>query len=177
MIHTAAIDVVWMVMGNLFSLAVYAGLLSKLVSERLQNGDDVSALVLTYSVLTQLAIILLRATAYRKDKEENRLLLAASREEGFTLNGYYRATLKRYAWILPAVYAAFQLPFLLYFVIFGYYYDAGTLFGHFYIPQLALFQILGGIPGWILNTLAMALAHFLVIRLVQRSWYEERIRR
>ena len=63
MIHTAAIDVVWMVMGNLFSLAVYAGLLSKLVSERLQNGDDVSALVLTYSVLTQLAIILLRATA------------------------------------------------------------------------------------------------------------------
>lgn len=170
-------NLVGMVFGNLFALAIYAGLLSKLVSERLQNEMSVAGLVLTYSVLTQIAIILLLTLTYRKDGEENRRLLTASREEGFSLREYYRETMKRFAWILPAVYAVFQLPFLVYFLIFGYQYEAGTLFGHFYLPQLAFCQLLGGGIGRILNTLVMAAVYAVVISVVQRRWYSERIRR
>ena len=165
-------------LGNAFVFLIYTMFISKLVSEKLRGGDDVSSLVCGYSIIAQVVVLAIIALiSYSKNEDERRALTHASREEGFVHAAYYLSTWKRFGWMLPTAYLAMQIPFIPYYALLGYYYEAETLFAHFYIPQLFFCELTqSGFFGCILNTVLLALMWGIVMYAIQRIWLRERIR-
>ena len=164
--------------GNAFPFAIYFMALSKLVSEQLASGKEVAGLVCIFGFAAQCVMLcVVSAITYGKDEPSHRQLLHASREEGFNRIGYFLTTLKEYAWMMPVAYLIMQFPFMLYYAALGYYYEAETLFAHFFIPQLALFEWThSGFIGMILNTLLLAIIYASTIFIIQQKWLRDRIR-
>ena len=87
-------------------------------------------------------------TAYRKD------LRQSMKEEGFSLITYFKEKKLKDLIIKVIVFAIFQLPFLLFFSIWGLSYIATTGIEKFYIVDAGAYAIVGiPILGFILNTL------------------------
>lgn len=171
-------SVVVMLLGNAFAFVIYAMFLSKLVSEKLAAEENVAVLVCAFGMIAQLAVLVIASVlTYVKNEGERRLLLDASRESGFAHIAYYLKTWKRVAWALPSAYLIIQLPFMIYYTVLGYYYQAETLFAHFFIPQLAFCELThSGILGGILNALLLAAIYGVVVWVTQKSWLKNRIR-
>lgn len=167
-----------LLVGNAFPFVIYFLVLSKLVSEKLSGGEDVSALVCIFGLLAQVIMLcVVSALTYGKNEEEHRQLLHASREEGFHSVTYFVQTLKRSAWMMPVAYLIMQFPFMLYYALLGYYYEAETTFAHFYIPQLAFCEwTRSGFFGMIINALLLSLIYSAAIFVIQKRWLRERIR-
>lgn len=182
-IRNVATQLGFILAANAVAWVAYAMFVSKVVSGKMLDGQPVEGIVLTFAAIAQLAVILFCALLYLKNSEENRLMLAASREEGFGATGYFVSTLKRMGWVLPVAYTVFQLPFLGYYSLLGYAYAAETIFAKFYTPQLFGIKLIGSgmrfvdaLFGTLLNTLVLALIYIVVIFFTQRKWLKERIR-
>jgi hypothetical protein len=169
---------IYLLLGNAFALVIYDVFIAKLVSDKILNDQPVAGVVCTFSIIAQVIVLLIVcALLYTKDTVEHRALLDASHQVSFDPLGYYIATWKRFGWMLPATYFVLQLPFMLYYAILGYFYEAETTFAQFYIPQLSLCEWTGsGFLGVILNTLLLVLMWGACIFLCQRAWLRGRIR-
>ena len=168
---------------NAIAWVAYAMIVSKIVTGKMLDEQPIVGIILTFAAIAQLAIILFCALLYTKNAEENRMLLAASREEGFGAMAYFVSTMKRIGWLLPVAYAIFQLPFMLYYTAFGYAYGMETLLAKFYTPQLIGLALVGtgvrffdAFLGTILNTAVLLLVYAAVVYLTQRKWVKDRIR-
>ena len=182
-IRNVATQLGFILAANAIAWVLYAIFIAKVVTGKLLDGQPVEGIVLTFAGIAQLAIILFCALLYLKNSEENRLFLAASREEGFGAKAYFLSTAKRMGWMLPLTYAVFQVPFFAYYSVLGFSYSAETIFAKFYIPQLIGFRLIGSgfrfvdaLFGLLLNTLVLSGIYAAVIFLAQRKWLKERIR-
>ncbi len=171
-------SLIYLLVGNAFAFVIYLFLLEKLVSEKVYAGDDVSGLVCTYSFIMQIVVLFIAfSIMYGKNPDEQRTILHASRTESFSRMAYYVMTWRRVAWITPVMYLIMQLPFMLYYARFGYFYEAETRFAHFYIPQLALCEwTQSAFFGVVCNVLISAVIYGIVILIAQHRWLRERIR-
>ena len=170
--------IIYLLVGNAFALAVYVMFVSRIVNEKLLAEEDPSGVVCVFGLIAQILILVITsALEYGKNEEERRALLHASREDGFAFVPYYINTWKRMAWTVPSAYAIMQVPFMLYYLLLGYFYPAETLFAKFHIPQLCLFEWTGsGILGVILNTVLISVIWAVCMYGIQRSWLRDRIR-
>jgi hypothetical protein len=170
--------ILFLLAGNAFPFAIYFMALSKLVSEQLASGKEVAGLVCIFGFVAQFVMLcIVSAITYGKDEPSHRQLLHASREEGFSAMAYYLMTLKQQAWTMPVAYLIMQFPFMLYYAALGYYYEAETLFAHFFIPQLAFCEWThSGFLGIILNTLLLSLIYAATVFIIQKKWLRDRIR-
>lgn len=170
--------------GNAFALVFYWMFMSKYVLEQLMDGKLPLGAVLGFAAIAQLAIMILSASLYMKNDEERRLLLEASREEGFTRIGWYKKTLGRIElWTLPVTFFVFQLPFIIFSAAIGVPYVSNSLFCHFFVPQMFCCSLIGSGIGFIdaffgavLNVLLMTVIHGIVIYIAQGKWRKARIR-
>ena len=167
-----------LLIGNAFPFAIYFIFLSKLVSEKNADGDAVAGLVCTFGIIAQIVmLIVVSVLNASKNEDEHRALLHASREDTFSRGAYYLASWKRLIWMMPVAYLIMQFPFMIYYTLFGYYYQAETVFAHFYIPQLTLCEVTkNGFLGCILNTLILAVIYGVCVFVMQKIWLRERIR-
>ncbi len=170
-----------LLLGNAFCFAIYFIFLSKLISEKISGGDEISAVALwvcVFGIIVQIATItVISVIISSKNEEERRALLHASRQDTFSHRAYYIDTWKRSAWVLPVAYLVMQLPFMIYYTVLGYFYEAETIFAHFFIPQLPLCELTGnGFVGCFLNTLLLSVIYGASIWITQRIWLRERIR-
>ena len=79
--------------------------------------------------------------------------------------------------MVPVAYAIMQLPFVLYYGLLGYFYEAETVFAHFYIPQLCFCELTrSGILGMLLNVILLSVIYAVVVFVVQKAWLRDRIR-
>ena len=168
-----------LLIGNAFVFVIYLIFVGKLVSEKVMRGDDVSMLICCFGFLMQLAMLIVVSwLRYARDEVEHRAIIHLSREENFSPASYYVMTWKRFAWTMPLAYLIMQLPFMLYYAVLGYFYEAETLFAHFYIPQLALCELTrSGFLGCMLNAVLLALIYGICLFLVQKNWLRDRIRK
>ena len=171
-------NLIVLLVGNAFPFVIYFLFLSKLVSENLADGKNVAPLVCIFGFIAQIIVLsVVSSLTYGKNEEERRQLLHASREEGFLPMSYYVQTWKRFAWMMPAAYLIMQFPFMLYYAVLGYFYEAETVFAHFHIPQLALCEWTGSaFFGVILNALLLTLIYSVVVFVIQKGWLRDRIR-
>ena len=177
-INTIVRNLIVLLVGNAFPFIIYFLFLSKLVSEKLSGGEDVSALVCIFGFVAQVIVLtVVSSITYGKNEDEHRQLLHASREDAFHPITYYVQTWKRFAWMMPVAYLIMQLPFMLYYALLGYFYEAETVFAHFHIPQLALCEWTGSaFFGVILNAVLLTLIYSVVVFVIQKGWLRDRIR-
>jgi hypothetical protein len=182
-IRNVAVQLGFILIPNAIAWVSYAMFVSKVITGKMLDGQPITGIVLTFAAIAQLAVIIFCSCLYLKNAEENRALLAASREEGFSATAYFASTMKRMGWILPLTYFIFQIPFMLYYAVLGYAYGVETLFAKFYTPQLFGIALIGtgmrfvdALLGIVLNTVVLLIVYVIVVYLTQRKWLKERIR-
>lgn len=159
--------------GNIIAFILYSVLFAKLVNER--RADDLSyiGIMQGFSIVSLLAIAIVIALLYLKDGEENRRLIAAYREDGFSHLAYFFETVKRTWWYYLLMDFVFQIPFLIFNLAFDYTYQGGFFLVNFYMPQLFFVKTCGAFPGVLVNALLLDAVCIGGTFLIQKRWLRE----
>ena len=156
----------------LFRVIVFSGMFAQSV----EDGDGMAkAITVCFSLVVCVIFCLYCASTYAQDGERRRSFTALAKEQSVTWKDMLRWSWKKHL-IHAAMFAVFQLPFLVFYSCFGIVYVNGTFFDSFYCMEAGFYEMTGiGIVGFFLHCGVLFIGQCIGDAVVYRQWDKQRV--
>lgn len=104
---------------------------------------DAANVVLIFDVAVNIVFVLIYSKALASFSDYSKSIRDAMKDPAFTVLGYYKKTQMKLDLLKVAVFAVFQLPFLIFYSIFGVSFLYITSFEQFYIFEAGYYAAVG----------------------------------
>lgn len=119
---------------------------------QIDNPSAANQTMFLYSTVFQIILVIFLAKGEASYSSYSKSLREALREPGFSLLGYYKRKFLIEHLLKIAIFAVFQLPFTVFFAIWGFSLEAPTFVDKFYILDAGSYALTGSaLLGFLLN--------------------------
>ena len=154
---------------HVLALILYSFLFAPMVRQSVQYKDGMEkSITVLFSFLFLAVLSFWETLEYKGDSTEKHRQNLAMKESGYRFLPYFGRECARFAWRLP-MYLLFQVPMLMFYSMWGYYYLNQHAIEKFYAAEAGFYVLAGnGVLGWLLSgavwMLFGAIGRYAVIR-------------
>ena len=154
---------------HVLALILYSFLFAPMVRQSVQYKDGMEkSITVLFSFLFLAVLSFWETLEYKGDSTEKHRQNLAMKEAGYRFLPYFGRECARFAWRLP-MYLLFQVPMLMFYSMWGYYYLNQHAIEKFYAAEAGFYVLAGnGVLGWLLSgavwMLFGAIGRYAVIR-------------
>ena len=144
--------------------------------EALGDFGEASLTVFLFDIGVNIIFVVIYAKAVSSFADYSKAITAAMKEPSFTVIEYYKNTYLKLDLLKIAVFAVFQLPFVIFAAVFGISFLNSTFMERFYIFEAGYYALTGSaILGFLISVVVFAVcliaAEILSIAAEKRSSY------
>lgn len=148
--------------------------LSGIFAQSVESEDGMArVIIIFFSLLTNVLFCVFHTRVLLQDGERRRTYLQLSKERTVSFGEQWHWMWKR-SLIHVAMFAVFQLPFLVFYSSFGMVYVNGTILDSFYALEAGFYELFyNGVLGFFLHIAFLFAGHILGEWIVYRIWDKE----
>lgn len=173
--HYVHFTLKWIVvhLGAMLIQSFFAGFFAQSVyDEKIHHAQRVSLLI---SLLAIFSFCIYEALRFNGDNELRKAFREQCKTEDIPLPALAKMILKKHL-IHTAIFAALQLPYMIFYSFFGAAYVGSILFEDFFCIEMGIYEITGiGILGFLLSSLLFFALQMLLELLILRSWKRDEL--
>ncbi len=160
----------------LLRTVLFTGFFAQAVYDAQYNGNQIARTVtILYSFITTAFFCVYLALTQARSSDKRRNFLVSTQNVTLKFSDMFSLCGKKHA-IHTAIYAAFQIPFLIFYSMFGIVYVDSTAFEDFYCMEAGFYEITKiGILGFLISCALFFIFQILLETLVYKNWLRNRI--
>lgn len=153
-----------LILAHLASMLIFGLLLSSAIGE-LYDDEPIKAklCVVAYNIVFDVALIVFCAKAESSYVDYRKSLKEALKLGNFSVINYFKTVFLKEHLFKIAIFTALQIPFVIFFAIFGVSLQYPILLEQFYYMDAGCYMLTGSaILGWLLNTILFGVIFTLI---------------
>jgi len=166
----------FLVIIHVIALVMRAVFLASIIAQSVEAEDGIAwGATVLFSFVIVAIFSVWRGVELARNGEARRAFLTDTAEQSPTLTFSLTRVFQRNA-VDFILFAVMQLPFLIFYAAFGYYYTGGTILERFYSMEAGFYVLTGwGVLGFLISCAYYILLQTVIELIVYKLWDRDRI--